>query len=101
MGKVIAVIAGGVATIMDNCFAGEVAPVMSLTVTPNENVPLVLGVPLNWLVPGFSCNPGGVVPLTMVQLPYGGDPPVAAKFAEYEAPTVAPGSELVATVGPP
>ena len=53
--------------LMDNCFAGEVAPVLSLTVTPNENVPIVLGVPLIWLVPPFICNPGGDAPM-MVQL---------------------------------
>ena len=87
--------------VIGNCFAGEVAPVLSLTVTPNEKVPLVVGVPLIWLVPGFSWNPGGNAPLTMVQLPYGGDPPVAVRFAEYEVPTVPPGNEFVATVGPP
>jgi hypothetical protein len=70
------------ATIIDRGCAGDVLPALSFTVTLNEEVPPVLGVPLITPVEAARLKPAGSVPLLTVQLLYGGVPPVAAKVAE-------------------
>src|SRR5436189_42586 len=81
--------------------AGDVAPLLSLTVTLKvKGLPVaVVGVPLITPVAEFSVSPGGSDPVA-VQLPYGGVPPPAAKVAEYGTPTLPPGNDVVVTVTP-
>jgi hypothetical protein len=54
--------------VIDNGCAGEVLPALSFTVTLNEEVPEVVGVPLITPVEAASDNPAGSVPLLTVQL---------------------------------
>jgi len=61
---------------------GEVLPALSFTVTLNEKVPAVVGVPLIVPLLALKLRPAGSVPLLTVQLLYGGVPPVAVSVAE-------------------
>jgi hypothetical protein len=62
---------------------------VSVSVTPKEKDPAVVGVPLIAPVE-FSVRPAGR-PLVATQM-YGAVPPVAVSLVLYELPTIAPGS---------
>jgi hypothetical protein len=68
---------------IDRGWAGDVTPVLSLTVTPNaKGLPLaVVGVPEMAPVAGFRLNPGGNDPDETAQLLYGAMPPLEDKLA--------------------
>ena len=85
---------------IDNGCAADVPPKLSFTVTLNEAVAAVLGVPLITPLDAFKLKPAGSAPLLTVQLLYGGVPPVAANVWLYATPTVPPGSDVVRTDGP-
>lgn len=71
----------------------------SVTRTVNDEVPDAAGVPE--IVPlDASVRPAGNVPVAIAHV-YGGVPPVAARVAEYAAPTVPGGRVAVVTVGGP
>lgn len=70
--------------------AGELE---SVTLTVNEYVPAVVGVPLIW-PELLNVNPAGKLPELIDQL-YGVVPPLAASVAEYEVLATPPGSEDV------
>ena len=67
---VVVIISGGIAGLIkiEKAWADEVVPVLSCTVTSNENVLAVVGVPLITPLAGFRVKPGGNVPLLTVQL---------------------------------
>jgi len=68
--------------VRDSGCGADVLPALSFTVTLNEEVPAVVGVPLSTTVAAASDNPAGSVPLLTVQLLYGGVPPEAASVLE-------------------
>ena len=53
---------------MDRALAGEVAPVLSFTVTLKVEVPAVVGVPAIAPLVEFKVRPGGSDPLLTVHL---------------------------------
>jgi hypothetical protein len=67
---------------------------LSVTITVNDDVAAVVGVPEITPVADPSDNPAGKLPELMLHK-YGGVPPVAARIAEYAAPTAPFGSEVV------
>ena len=72
----------GLMIVIDNGCAGEVLPKLSLTVTLNEAVAAVVGVPLMTPVDAARLKPAGSAPLLTVQLLYGGVPPLAIRVCE-------------------
>jgi len=96
----LVVMVGPVTVVMPSAAGGEVAPPLSLTVTLNEELPAVVGVPPITPVEAFRDKPAGSEPLATVQLPYGGVPPAAASVCEYATPTSPLGSEAVVISGP-
>jgi hypothetical protein len=54
--------------VIDRACGDEVVPVLSFTVTLNEEVPAVVGVPLMTPVEAARDNPAGSVPVVTVQL---------------------------------
>src|SRR5262249_12498645 len=64
------------------------------------DVPLAVGVPEITPELGASVNPAGSAPLAIAHV-YGGVPPLAARVAEYAAPTTPPGSAVVVIVSGP
>ena len=67
-GSVVVVMLTRGAMTIDNDFAGETAPALSLTVTPNVKVPAVRGMPRIAPLVGLSVSPPGRVPVTTSQL---------------------------------
>ncbi len=99
-GRDVVVMVGSAAIVMDRVATGEMLPRLSLTVTPNDGAPAVVGVPLMTPLVAFRDNPAGSDPLLTVQLLYGGVPPLAPRVWEYATATSPPGSEVVKMVTP-
>ena len=72
-----------------------VPPAESVTLTVNEDVPVVVGVPEITPVDELRVKPAGSDPLAMAQVVYEPVPPEAAKVSEYALPTTPYGRELV------
>ena len=83
--------------VMERAFAGEIAPVLSFTVTlklnglPDDDS----GIPLIKPVAESSVKPGGRVPVDIVHTLCGGVPPLAASGVEYGTPTFPVGRLVV------
>ncbi len=82
LGSGFVVMVTGLVTVMENAWAGEVAPGLSWTVTLKLEVPTAVGVPLMVPLEDPRVKPLGSDPLLTVQFWYGGVPPVAARVAE-------------------
>ena len=94
---VVVTVGGCAATVIFNTFV-PVLFAASVTCAVNDIVPAAIGVPEIAPVDATRLNPAGSVPALTLQL-YGAVPPLACSVLEYVAPTVAPGSEVVVTVG--
>ena len=77
----------------------SVRAAVSVTLTVNEEVPPVVGVPVIAPVEVFSASPAGSEPPGSIDQVVGNVPPVACKVALYETPTAPPGRLVVVIVG--
>lgn len=82
---------GNAPTAMDNDFAAETIPRLSVTVIVKFDVPVTVGVPEIAPVVASRARPVGSEPEESVHVEYVPVPPVAASVWEYAAVSVPPG----------